>query len=78
MLWEQDGLDIIYQAEITRYLERVEILEQNLNKAYALISSMYCNKRLQNRIEEHPDYDGMSQDDPIELLKVIKILMHNQ
>ena len=62
---EQDGLDIIYQAQITRYLERVEMLDQNLAKAYALIYSMYCNKTMQNMIEEHPDFNGEINDYPI-------------
>ena len=30
---EQDGLDIVYQAQITRFLERVETLDQNLPRA---------------------------------------------
>jgi hypothetical protein len=32
---------------------------------------------MQNRIEEHPDYESKIQDDPIELLEKIKVLMHN-
>ena len=48
---EQKGLDIIYQAEFERYLERKDTLEQNLTKAYALIFSTYCNKTMQNRME---------------------------
>ena len=74
---EQDGHDIMYQAEITRFLERKELLDQNLTKAYSLIYSTYCNKTMQNRIEEHPDFESTIQDDPIELLKAIKILMHD-
>ena len=31
---------------------------------------------MQQRIEEHPDF-GTIQDDPIELLKIIKLLMHD-
>ncbi len=52
---EQAGKGIMYQAELERYLDRKETLEQNLNKAYTLIFSTYCNKTIQNRIEEHPD-----------------------
>ena len=62
---EQAGMDILYQAELERYLDRKATLEQNLCKSYALIFSTYCNKRMQNRIEEHPDYEttilGMTQ-----------------
>ena len=32
---------------------------------------------MQSRIEEHPDFDTKLQDDPIELLKAIKVLMHD-
>ena len=56
-----DGLDIIYQAEITRYLKCKEMLAKNLSKAYTLIFSTYCNKIMQHRIEEHPDFNGKIQ-----------------
>ena len=75
-LGRNKGLDIIYQAQITRYIERVETLDQNLTRAYALIYSTYCNRTLQNRIEEHPNFETTIRDNLIELLKVIQILMH--
>jgi hypothetical protein len=74
---EQAGMDIMYQAELERYLERKDALEQNLTKAYMLIFSTYCNKAMHNRIEEHPDYETPIRDDPIELLSKIKVLMHD-
>ncbi len=74
---EQAGMDIMYQAELERYLDRKDTLETNLTKAYALIFSAYCNKTVQNRIEEHPDYENTIRDDPIELLTKIKVLMHD-
>ena len=70
-------MDIIYQMEFTRFLERKETLEQNLTRAYALIYSSYCRKMMQHRIEEHPDFEGMIWDKPIKLLKMIKLLMHD-
>jgi hypothetical protein len=42
----QAGKDIMYQAELERYLERKDTLEQNLTKAYALIFSTYRNKTI--------------------------------
>ena len=51
--------------------------DNNLNKAYALIFSTYCNKTMQDRIEEHPDYENTIRDDQIELLSKIKVLMHD-
>jgi hypothetical protein len=73
----QKGMDIVYQAKLERYLDRKDSLEQNLTKAYALIFSNFCNKTMQNCIEEHPDYETMIRDDPIELLDKIKMLMHD-
>ena len=45
---KQAGMDILYQAELERYLDRRDMLEQNLTKAYALVFSTYCNKAMQN------------------------------
>ena len=74
---EQDGFDIMYQAEIKKYLERVQALEENMNRAYALIIGTYCSKAIQGRVEEHPDYETKIRDDPIELLRVLSMLMHD-
>jgi hypothetical protein len=74
---QQAGMDIMYQAELEIYLDRKDTLEQNLAKAYALIFSTYCNKTMQNRIEEHPEFETIIRDDPIELLMKIKVLMHD-
>jgi hypothetical protein len=74
---QQAGMDIWFQAELERYLDRVDTLEQNMHKAYALIFSTYCNKTMQNRIEEHPDFESTIRDDPIELLEKIKVLMYD-
>ena len=73
----QDGYDIKYTAKLNKHLEREAILDKNMAKAYALIYSQYCNKTMQNRIEEHPDFEMTIRDDPIELLNNIKILMHD-
>ncbi len=40
---EQAGLDIKYQAQFQRFLEREDNLRQALVKAYALIFSNYCS-----------------------------------
>ena len=74
---EQVGLDIKYQEELRRFLDRRDNLRQGLVKAYALIFSNYCNKTMQNRIEEHPDFDTKIENNPIELLEAIKMLMHD-
>jgi hypothetical protein len=73
----QAGKDILYQAELKRYLERKDTLEQNLTKASALIFSTYCNKTMQKWVEEHPEFEMNIRDDPIELLNKIKVLIHD-
>jgi hypothetical protein len=45
---QQAGMDILYQVELERYLDRKDTLEQNLMKDYALIFSTYCNKTMHN------------------------------
>jgi hypothetical protein len=76
-LKQQAGMDIMYQAKLERYLEGKDTLDQNLAKAYALIFSTYCNKTMQNRTEEHPEFETTIRDDPIELLNKINMLMHD-
>ena len=36
-----------------------------------------CNRTMQHRIEEHPDFESTIQNDPIEFLRAIKIVMHD-
>ena len=44
-----------------------------LDQVYALI---YGSKVIQSRTEEHPDYEKMIQDDPVELLKMMNVSMN--
>ena len=77
---EQDGYNILYTMEVQNYyMERKITLDTNLGRVYALILSTYCNRRMQHCIEEHPDFESMIQNDPIdcELLMAIKIVMHD-
>ena len=74
---EQEGYDILYTAEVQNYMDRKNTLETNLGRAYALILSTYCNGTMQHHIKEHPDFESKIQNDPIELLKAIKIVMHH-
>ena len=73
---DQSGLDIRFQEELRRHLERKDTLEQGMDKAYALIFSTYCTKVMQGRIENHPDFDTI-KNDPIAVLEAIKSLMHD-
>jgi hypothetical protein len=70
---EQDGLNIKYQEELRRHLDRKDALKEGLNKAYALIYTDYCTKAMQSRIEEHPEYLTL-KNNPIAVLEAIKTL----
>ena len=74
---EQEGYDVLYTADVQNYMDRKNTLETNLGRAYALILSTYCNGMMQHHIKEHPDFESKIQNDPIELLKAIKIVMHD-
>ena len=74
---EQDGFDIQYQEELRVFLDRKALMKDNKNKTYSLIFSSYCTRQMQQRIEEHPEYNTKILDDPIELLKQIKTLTHD-
>ena len=58
-------------------MERKEQLNKGLSKAYVLIFNNYCTRAMQSRIEEHPEFEMKIEDDPIELLDVIKTLTHD-
>ena len=74
---EQKGLELRYQTDYTRYCDRLDNLDQNLIKAYALIYSSYCSKIMQSRVEQHADFETVIRDDPIKLLETIQVLMHD-
>ena len=73
---EQGGFDIEYQEELRRYLDRMDMLEENMKKAYTMIFTNYCTKGMQQRVKEHPNFKGEIEDDPIKLLISIKSLTH--
>jgi hypothetical protein len=64
---EQKGFDIRYQEEIGRYMDKLETFQQELAQVYALIFGSYCTKTMQQRIEEHPDFDTKIENNPMEL-----------
>jgi hypothetical protein len=59
------------------YTKRKHELEDNMNKTYSLIYLQHCNKTIHDRIRAHPDFETKIENDPIQLLKAIKILINN-
>ena len=44
---------------------------------YVLIFEDYCTKDLQQRIEQHPEFEEKIRDDPVELINTIKVLIQS-
>jgi hypothetical protein len=76
-IMEQEGFDMLYKAEIDIYTKRKYEFEDNLNKTYSLIYLQHCNKRIQDRITGHPEFESKIENDPIELLKAVQILIND-
>jgi hypothetical protein len=74
-IMEQEGFDMLYKAEIDIHTKRKHELEDNMNKTYSLIYLQHCNKTIQDRITGHPEFESKIKNDPIELLKAVKILI---
>ena len=74
---EQAGLEIKYQEELRRHLDRKDAFTEGLNKASALIFTSYFIKTTWSRIEEHPEFATLIKNGPIYLLEVIKTLMND-
>jgi hypothetical protein len=68
---------MLYKAEIDIYTKRNHEFEDNMNKTYSLIFLQHCNKTIQDRITEHPEFDNKIENDPIKLLKAIEILIND-
>ena len=58
------------------FLDRKNVSNENLHKAYSLIFNTHCTRQMQERIEQHPEYDAIL-DDPIRLSAEIKTLTHD-
>jgi len=72
---EQSGMDICYQEELRRHLDRVQTLKDGMNQACSLLFSTYCSKLMQGRLEAPPEFELAIRNDPIGLLKAIKNCM---
>ena len=73
--FEQESFDIIYKGERNKWEKRKEIYEMNLPKAYAVVFDA-CTNTMQNMVQEYDDFETRIEDDPIELLRTIRQLMH--
>ena len=58
---EQDGFNVKFELRYKEWMERSQKLEDGMKQSYTFIFDNYCNKTIQDRIEQHPEYDS-SQD----------------
>jgi sulfatase maturation enzyme AslB (radical SAM superfamily) len=61
---ENKQYEILYRAEISKYVERSTLFEANEDKAFALLFAQ-CNKALQNKIMSHADFEVDIKGNPI-------------
>ena len=73
---EQRMFEIDYQEEVSRFLDRKTHLEENMKKVYTKIFTKYCTRNMQQRLEEHPDFD-VFEDNPIKTLEIIRNTTHD-
>jgi hypothetical protein len=74
---EQKAFDKEFEGELEDWRRRRKDLENGLEMAYALIKETYCTKTMRDRVEAHPDFETKIKDDPVELLKAIRVLTHD-
>ena len=67
-------LDFVNQKRDARIQDQT--LDSNLRVAYTIIFSNFCDKELQNRLENKKDFTTKIENDPIELLAAIREMMH--
>ena len=68
---EQKGYDMEHKSQQEECQARTRIYEENKSKAFAVIWCC-CSRSLRNRIEEMPDYQSKTPNNPFELRKAIK------
>ena len=74
---EQEGNDMEYTIDLKEWKARQNTYTENKFKSYTLIFG-YCNKTMQNRIEETTDFETIIRNDPFILLDTIKLKMYGQ
>jgi hypothetical protein len=74
---EQKMFDMITKGQVEKYLAREDNLCQNQPKAFSVIMQNFCTHDMVREIQTHPDFKSKIEDNPFELLKVVKTLMHN-
>ena len=73
---EQEEYNMIFCEELRVHNDEKKQLDDNMQKAYALIIKNYCSHTMKTRVEDKHDFETNVRDKPIELLKRVKECMH--
>eukprot|EP00980_Cylindrotheca_fusiformis_P024330 scaffold11755_cov81-Cylindrotheca_fusiformis.AAC.1 len=75
---KNEALKALHEEDMKQFsTRRDDSLRKNVPKAYAMIYADFCSSTMQIRIKEHPEFETTIYNDPIELLKAVKMLMHD-
>ena len=56
-LSQQETFNHDYKIDVTKYKKKVGNLRNNMASSYVLIFDDYCMKDVQQRIEQHPEFE---------------------
>ena len=67
---------MMWEKEVKLWVQQKDEFDENWSKAYAYIFEQYCGKEMQVAIKELEHFGSKIQNNPLELLKEIRTLMH--
>ena len=67
---------MLWEKELELWVQQKDELDENWSKAYAFIFEQYCGKEMQVAIKELEHFEKTIQNNPLELLKEVRTLMH--
>ena len=73
----QDCYNKAFDNAYNRFGERKENYMDNMRKTFMKIFDEYCTPAMQNRLQQHPDFNKKLKDDPIKTLEAIEVLIYN-
>jgi hypothetical protein len=71
---EQDGF-VATKRDMNEYRRSKEDLDDGLIQAYSIIISVFCTKRMKEKVEGQSDFTNKIENDPIELLRAKRLSM---
>ena len=75
-VFDQRTKDMLWDKKLELWVQQESEFNENWSKAYAFIFEQYCGKEMQVTIKELEHFELKIQNDPLELLKEIRTLIH--